>query len=314
MQPMDMQCAGGGMAEIPASALADGKLGASRILLAAMYRLTPRGDTTPIVWPRTATLAQMIGATPRTVQRHLGTLERAGYIRTTDEGWLLALRWDGTRAEWSCDNTVATRDDTDETGVNFVVNRRQDCRNEATISSPTTLHEPGSEPGSGTGEQSPPAQLELVGNSTNRDEVAEVWAYQHKLRVWAFAKLGRSGRSAPRELRIDSLARRSIERSLREHGLQGVRDALRECAKDAATSAKSLSYFDGVSNWRPSNFARFANAEEGLLGLRARTTVRGAEQGPMIVQCANEEAREECVRPDESLKSRGADTLAEILG
>ena len=304
------------MAEIPESALADGSLGAARILLAAMYRLTPRGHTTPIVWPRTATLARMIGSDQRTVQRHLVRLEAAGYIRTTDEGWLLALRSDGTRAEWADDDPVASGDNVVASSVKVVVRRRQDCRPQATISSPPTLEEPGSEPGSDGVEQSPATQLELVSPEAARDEVSELWDYQHELRVWAFGKHGRTGRSGPRALRFDSHARRAVERSLREHGYEGVKSALRECAKDAAETAKSLSYFDGVSNWRPANFSRFANAAPGLLALRARTEVRAATAGAMMVGCANEksEGLENCERPDDALRARGAAAMAEVLG
>ncbi len=315
-ESMDVHSAGCGMAEIPESALADGSLGAARILLAAMYRLTPRGHYTPIVWPRTATLAKMIGSDPRTVQRHLVRLETAGYIRTTDEGWLLALRSDGSRAEWASDNIVAKADRSVDPSVNIVVTRRQDCRPKATILSPPTLEEPGLEPGSDGVEQSPATQLELVSPGAARDEVAELWAYQQELRVWAFAKHGRTGRSGPRAIRLDSHAKRSVERSLREHGYEGVRAALRECAKDAAETAKSLSYFDGVSNWRPGNFSRFANASPGLLALRTRTEVRAATAGAMMVECANEKSEdlENCERPDDTLRARGAVGMSEVLG
>lgn len=305
------------MAEIPETALADGKLGASRILLAAMYRLTPRGHPTPIVWPRTATLAQKIGADPRTVQRHLQRLELAGYIRTTPAGWQLALRCDGTRAEWACDNFVATADSSVDPSDSVVVSRRQSCRPDATTLSPPTLEEPGSEPGSDEGEQSPPAQLSLMDlEPVAVDQVAEIWDYQDKLRCWAFGKQGKTGRSAPRRLTLDSSARRKVDRSLREHGVDGVRSALRACAEDAARTAKSLSFFDGVSNWRPDNFARFANAEPGMLELRGRSEVRSPSQGAMIVECANEksEGLENCNRPDDALRARGAAAMAEVLG
>lgn len=310
------------MAEIPERCLMDARLGASRLLLVAMYRLTPRVELVPSVWARTSSLASMLGSDVRTVQRHLQTLERHGYIRTTGDGWDLAVRADGSRVEWD-DGIVALGDNIVASDDNIVASKRQYCRREATGLSPPTLQEPVLEPGSDRLSKSPVAQLTLVeqtpasektsasenksGKCTESQVIERIWSVQHERRVWAFAERGRTGRSAPRRLKLDAQAKRAIRRILVDYTEAEICSALETCAQNAAQSDKSLSYYDGVSNWRPANFARFANASSDLLDARQSTTV--PSRGTMLAPCANESADENCKRPADELRSIGAAVL-----
>jgi hypothetical protein len=310
------------LAEIPERALADSRLGAARLLLVAMYRLSPRDAARPLVWPRTATLARMVGADPRTAQRQLRALERAGYIRPVDDGWILVLHADGSAVDGEelpknerSDKIVASDDNIVGKSTPNHRGMRQDCRREATILSPPTLKEPITRSVQGV-EQCETAlvsQLELVPDERKRDVVAEIWAYQHELRVWAWAQNGRTGVRAPRRLKLTPTARRAVSSALREYDEAAVRAALDVCSRDAASNSKSLSYFDGVSNWRPRNLARFANNDEATLALRATSNGRSPTTGPLLAQCANDGDGDSAGHRDEIPEELGAMALAEIL-
>ncbi len=318
------------MAEIPPSSLMRRDLGAARLLLVAMYQLTPRGATEPRVWARTTTLAAAIGADDRTAQRHLKTLVAAGEIVDTENGWLLT----------SGDNTVGGCDSS-------VVSIRQDCRPNTTGLSFPTLEEPLANhkdkrghlvapaplqdepmkppnPADPPDPTSPPSGRELPQDAEQlqlgdidpaepkRDAVAELWAYQDELRAWAYAKRGRSGRNAPRKLKLDSVARRAIQTVLRDYTVDDARATLRNAAREAATSDRSLSYYDGVSNWRPRNFARLANSDADLLASRNRMEIPSPDRGTLLESCANEDADESCGRADDELRRAGEALLAEL--
>lgn len=299
------------MAEIPPACLRDGRLGAARVLLVAMYSLTPRGADQPLVFARHSTLASLIGSDGRTVRRQLATLREHGYIRQVDAGWELAVRSDGSRCEWA--GTASEADDLDRKADDPVRPGGQYCPPARSTSSAPTLEEPELDQGSEGGGKSPsaPLQFELVAPEPERDLVAELWLYQDELRAWAFRQRGRTGRRAPRPLDLDSDARKAVRAVLREYDEQAIREALRNCARDAAGSDRSLSFFDGVSNWRRKNFRRYASVDSDLLSARERTTVRSASTGPLLPECGAKD--EQCRRDDEKLRARASTLLDEVV-
>ncbi len=155
---------------------------------------------------------------------------------------------------------------------------------------------------------SSPVQLSLdVGVVDERpvgDVVAEVWAYQDELRLWAHTKRGWTGKHAPKPLKLDSRARYVVGKILGEYSVVEVRCALRTCARNASESDKSLSYFDGVSNWRLDNFRRFLNSTSEMLAMRNRSGERKISEGSFLAACKNEAADEKCVRPEVSSSPR----------
>lgn len=300
------------MAEIPPCCLAADHLGAARLLLVAMYQLTPHGADSPTVWARQGTLAGMLGADERTVRRHLTRLRESGFIRQVDAGWELAIRSDGTRQDWAQQSPKP--DIVDRKPDSIDQKSGQYCPSNRSILSAPTLeeHDLNMINRGGDKSPSPPQQFELVPSEPEPDRVAELWAYQDELRVWAFAQRGRDGRRKPRPLKLDAAARRAVQAVLRDYSVEEARSAMRTCARDAASSDRSLSYFDGVSNWRRDNFRRFAAVDSDLLSERRRTTVRNEAVGPLLPECGRPD--EICQRDDEDLRTRGSSLLREVVG
>ena len=322
------------MAEIPPSSLARRELGAARLMLVAMYQLTRRGEERQLVWARTSTLAAAIGADERTAQRHLRTLVDAGEIADTGDGWVLT----------NGDNTVAVSDGSVGSPDNSVATIRQSCRGKTTGMSFTTLEEPilnhntkggrivdprppADDTAESTSTDDPrdpprlrvlpqePEQVQLDGIApaeSKFDHVAATWAYQDELRRWAYEKRGRTGRKAPRKLRLDATARRAVRNVLGDYSVEDVRRTLRNVAREASTTDRALSYFDGVSNWRPRNFARLANSDADLLASRNSTVVQSPERGTLLAECADKIANEQCERGGESLQLAGESLVAEL--